>query len=377
MTNSSDVPIAGSILDLHGERCENGCKSSVVFVLAGRHICAECYLRYAAPIAPAAPNPDTDLAAEVLRLDGEATPGIADLIDALRNYGAPDPPPMVAHVLAALDELEKLRTSAPALARRVQEMEDDRKRALKRADELTLDTQTCEEAVTALVSTTRVARADADRLRARVQELEGEVERLQVIDAAVINLAAPGAACAHPRSHPRGCDDCPATWCAVCGRLHVDPSVDACAGRLRGELARVTEERDAAIHSAQKACARTCEHTWDDVAVATACGLCGAVRLEADLARVTAERDEALSQRDEAQRMEGLAARAVEAVRGQLAIAWDERDEARRDLAVAVTACEGWQADLAAATRVVEVARRVVRAQNAIAARLLRSKRRL
>ena len=39
---------------------------------------------------------------------------------------------------------------------------------------------------------------------------------------------------------------------------------------------------------------RTCEHTWDDVAAATACGLCGAVRLEADLARVTEERDAAI-----------------------------------------------------------------------------------
>ena len=209
MTNRADVPIAGSILDVHGDRCENGCNSSVVFILAGRHICAECYLRYTAPIAPAA-------------------------------------------------------------------------------------TESQEE-------------ADADA-----------------------NIG--------------------------------------------------------------------CEHTWDDVAVATACVLCGAVRLEADLARVTAERDEALSQRaraedrryeaavhmrdvtivrlreelDEARRMEGLAARAVEAVRGQLSIAWDERDEARRGLAVAVTACEGWQADLAAATRVVEVARRVVRAQNAMAAAVKR-----
>lgn len=56
-------------------------------------------------------------------------------------------------------------------------LRDDRKRALKRADALTLDTQTCEEATTALVSMVRVARADAECARARATSAEGEAAR--------------------------------------------------------------------------------------------------------------------------------------------------------------------------------------------------------
>lgn len=62
-----------------------------------------------------------------------------------------------------------------ALVEQQEELRDDRCRALKRADALTLDTQTCEEATTALVSMVHVSRADAERQRTRADAAEAKL----------------------------------------------------------------------------------------------------------------------------------------------------------------------------------------------------------
>ena len=60
-------------------------------------------------------------------------------------------------------------------------LEEDRKRALKRADDLTLDTQTCEEAVTALVSMVRVGRAAVSRCELEMAELRTLTTALRAV----------------------------------------------------------------------------------------------------------------------------------------------------------------------------------------------------
>ncbi len=42
-------------------------------------------------------------------------------------------------------------------------------------------------------------------------------------------------ACKHERTHPIGCDDCPAIWCIICMKHHENPSVYECAKKLREE----------------------------------------------------------------------------------------------------------------------------------------------
>ena len=117
---------------------------------------------------------------------------------------------------------------------------------------------------------------------------------------------------------------------------------------------------------------RTCEHTWDDVAAATACGLCGAVRLEADLARVS--RPTCVCNSPSRQTACGRCGLAIPSERDDLARVTKERDEARRDCAAAVEAygvavqrkgaAEAERDDLLSPAEASSAARRHVTAQD-------------
>jgi hypothetical protein len=78
---------------------------------------------------------------------------------------------LIEQIKASEVEVERLRADLDGVRDKLAELEDDRIRALKRAFALTLDTQTCEEAVTALVSMVRVARAEVERLRVALADI--------------------------------------------------------------------------------------------------------------------------------------------------------------------------------------------------------------
>jgi len=65
-----------------------------------------------------------------------------------------------------------------ALEARVAEREDDRRRALKRAYDLTLDTQTCDEAVASLVGLVRDARQQREAAEREVERLRAALEHV-------------------------------------------------------------------------------------------------------------------------------------------------------------------------------------------------------